>query len=139
MPFEVAPHGLPEGPGPFPVDDPGRGKPRQQGDFSLRPYMATDGLVVDIRDLLLPVRELGLMKLATVATVKFSDDEMLKLSADRLTAAGRQLSIEANNLNLAFGRTGEAFELQSASATVAARFADLSKLPKLSNSKFIVR
>lgn len=114
-------------------------KTRQPGDFSLRPYMATDGLVVDIRELLLPVRELGLMKLATVTTVKFSDDETLKLSADRLTAAGKQLSIEANKLNLEFGRTGEAFELQAASATVAARFADLSKLPKLSNRKFIVR
>jgi|JI8StandDraft_1071087.scaffolds.fasta_scaffold17175_4 hypothetical protein len=113
-------------------------KPRQPGDFSLRQYSAADGLTIDLRELVFPAGELGALKIVTLANLRFSEDETLQVSAERLTVTGRHVSLDGRRVTLLFGRAGEAMQLKTASATLVARYQDLSKLPKLSSRKFSV-
>jgi len=110
-----------------------------QRELNLQQYASPSGIVVDIREAILPVREFGALRLNTVANLVYAEANSLQLKAERVTAVGKNLNIAAQKIALAFGKNGSGYVLQSAAVVVTAKYSDLSKMPKLSNRKFSVR
>jgi hypothetical protein len=114
-------------------------KDTHQSDFSLRQYTSAAGVIVDIRDAVMPLREVGAARLNAVATLVYPDEKTMSIKADRITLAAKNLNITGRNVSLALDRNSNGLQLQNAAASVTARYSDLSKLPRLSSRKLVVR
>jgi len=110
-----------------------------QREFNLHQYASPSGIVIDIREAVLPVREFGQLRLNTVANLTYAEPNSVQINADRVKLTGKNLAIAGQKIMLQFGKNGAGYELQSAAAVVTAKYSDLSKMPRLSSRKFSVR
>lgn len=114
-------------------------KDTNQSDFSLRQYTSAAGIIFEIRGADIPLREIGAARLNTIATLVYPDEKTVAIKADRITLAAKNLNVTGRNVSLALERNGNGLQLQNVSANVTARHSDLSKLPRLSSRKLVVR
>ena len=111
---------------------------KNQAEVAPSQYIAPEGLVIDIQDALVPAGEIGTLKVVSALTLKNIDPRNLQIGSARLLINGKRLSVDVRKLSINIRRTPETYVLQSASASLTARYADLSKMPRLTNSKFHV-
>ncbi len=114
-------------------------KPKVQSDYGPRRYIADEGLVIDVKDAMIPGGNFGTLRATSVITAKYLDERDFQIAADRLQITGTRLSIDGRKIHIDFRQNTESNALHTASGTFTARYSDLSKLPKLSNRKFSVR